>query len=171
MGGSSSTIVGMTDAESQLLKDLLQHQPVAALATLHRGAPAVSMVPFALLPDATGLLIHVSALATHTRDMQRKPEVSLLVTGTLQDAETPLALPRVSVFGRARALARDSDAYALARDVYLHKLPDAEPLFDFGDFSLFVIEPTSARFVAGFGRALSLTKRTWRGVWQNEGVS
>ena len=155
----------MTDAEAQLFKDLLQHQPVAALATLHRGAPTVSMVPFALLPDAGGLLIHVSALATHTQDMRRKSEVSLLVMGALQDAETPLALPRVSVSGRARPLVRDSDEYATARDAYLRKLPDAEPLFDFGDFSLFVIEPTSARFVAGFGRALSLNKRGWREVW------
>lgn len=161
----------MTPEESQLFKDLLQQQPVAALATLHKGAPAVSMVPFALLPDATGLIIHVSRLATHTQDMLNTPEVSLLVTGVLQDAETPLALPRVSVSGRAQALARDGDAHVAAREAYLRKLPDAEPLFDFGDFSLFVIEPTSARFVAGFGRALSLTAQGWRGVWENEGVS
>lgn len=159
----------MTPEEAQLFKDLLQRQPVAALATLHRGAPAVSMVPFALLPDASGLLIHVSALATHTQDMRRKPEVSLLITGALQDADTPLALPRVSVSGRARALVHDSEDYTAARGTYLRKLPDAEPLFDFGDFSLFVIEPTSARFVAGFGRALSLNKRGWRGVWASFG--
>ena len=161
------TIVRMTDTEAQLFKDLLQHQPVAALATVHRGAPAVSMVPFALRPDASGLLIHVSALATHTQDMRRKPEVSLLIMGALQHADMPLALPRVSVSGRARALARDSEDYTAARDTYLRKLPDAEPLFDFADFSLFVIEPTRARFVAGFGRALSLTAQGWRKVWRS----
>lgn len=170
MGDSGGTIVRMTDEESQLLRDLLQRQPVAALATLHKGAPAVSMVPFAVWPDAAGLVIHVSRLATHTQDMLTQPEVSLLVTGAMQEAETPLALPRVSVSGRARALLRDSDEHATARDVYLHKLPDAEPLFDFGDFSLFVIEPTSARFVVGFGRALSLTGERWRGLWADAGV-
>ena len=146
----------MTPEESRLLLRLLRDQPVAALATLHKGAPAVSMVPFAMRTDDGDLVIHVSRLATHTQDMLVQPEVSLLVTGALQDADTPLALPRVSVSGRARALDRDSQEHAHAREVYLRKLPDAEPLFDFGDFSLFVITPSSLRFVAGFGRAMSL---------------
>lgn len=58
---------------------MLATRPVAALATLHRGEPAVSMVPFVLPAGRTDLVIHVSALATHTRDMQAHPQVSLLV--------------------------------------------------------------------------------------------
>lgn len=146
----------MDASESAALMSLLRTQPVAALATLHKGAPAVSMVPFALLPDGTGFVIHVSQLATHTQDMLKNPAVALLVTAPLGAAESPLALPRASVQGQARPCPPDSPGYGHARQAYLAKLPDAEPLFSFGDFSLFVIEPESLRWVAGFGRAMSV---------------
>ena len=156
----------MTPEELHLLRSLLHHQPVAALATLHKDDPAVSMVPFAVWPERQVVLLHVSGLATHTQDMQRHPNVSLLITGQLQDADTPLALPRVSMSGRASTLKKESEDHALARAVYLAKLPDAEPLFEFGDFSLFTIAPTSLRFVAGFGRAMSLVGERMAQVWQ-----
>ena len=154
----------MTSEELHLLRTLLHRQPVAALATLHKGEPAVSMVPFAVWPERQVLLVHVSALSTHTQDMQRHPGVSLLVTG--QEADTPLALPRVSVTGQARTIERESADHAHARSIYLAKLPDAEPLFDFGDFSLVAISPTSLRFVAGFGRAMALVGERMAEVWQ-----
>lgn len=147
----------MDDTEHQLLRSLLQQQSVAALATLHQGEPAVSMVPFAQLPGGGGFVIHVSRLATHTGDMLAHPGVALLVTAAPDAAPTPLALPRASIQGRARPCAPESDEHALARAAYLAKLPDALELFSFGDFSLFVIEPESLRLVAGFGRAMSFT--------------
>ncbi len=53
----------MDPSEAIALKSLLVKQAVAALATLHKDEPAVSMVPFAFLPDGTGIVIHVSRLA------------------------------------------------------------------------------------------------------------
>ncbi|PZO15474.1 MAG: hypothetical protein DCF26_13160 [Burkholderiales bacterium] len=146
----------MDATESAALMSLLRTQPVASLATLHKGAPAVSMVPFALLPDGAGFVIHVSQLATHTQDMVQNQAVALLVTAPLAAGESPLALPRASVQGQARPCPPESPGYEEARHAYLTKLPDAEPLFSFSDFSLFVIEPESLRWVAGFGRAMSL---------------
>lgn len=155
----------MTPEETHLLHRLLQQQPVAALATLHKGSPAVSMVPFALAGEGQGVLIHVSALSTHTQDMRAHAEVSLLITAPLSEAQTPLALPRVSVSGEACELSSDDAAHAAARAAYLAKLPDAEPLFDFADFSLFLITPRHLRFVAGFGRALSLVGERMQAAW------
>lgn len=154
----------MTPDELHLLRTLLYRQPVAALATLHKGEPAVSMVPFAVWPQRQVLLLHVSSLSTHTQDMQRHPTVSLLVTG--QEAESPLALPRVSLTGQARSLERESAEHVSARSIYLAKLPEAEPLFAFGDFSLVAIAPTSLRFVAGFGRAMALVGERMAEIWQ-----
>jgi len=159
----------MDATESAALLNLLRTQPVASLATLHRGAPAVSMVPFALLPDGTGFVIHVSQLATHTQDMLRNPAVALLVTAPLTAADSPLALPRASVQGQALPCPPDSPGYTQARQAYLAKLPDAEPLFSFGDFSLFVIEPESLRWVAGFGRAMSVVGDGLRAVLNQPG--
>ena len=33
----------------------------------------------------------------------------------------------------------------------------ATPLFEFSDFSIFVIKPVSARVIAGFGQAVTIT--------------
>jgi len=155
----------MNASETAALKSLLSTQPVAALATLHNGEPAISMVPFALLPLGTDFIVHVSRLATHTRDMSENPAVALLVTASLEDAETPLALPRASIQGRARQCVPESDEFAQARIAYLAKLPEAEELFSFSDFSLFIIEPKSVRYVAGFGRAISLTAAQIKALW------
>jgi putative heme iron utilization protein len=154
----------MDASQATALMSLLSRQRVAALATLHNGEPAISMVPFALLPSGAGFVIHVSRLATLTRDMSATPAVALLVTDSLEDAETPLALPRASIQGRARQCTPESDEYAQARNAYLAKLPDAAELFSFSDFSLFIIEPKSVRYVAGFGRAMSLTSAQIRGL-------
>jgi putative heme iron utilization protein len=154
----------MEASDLAALKSLLGNQPVAALATLHRGEPAVSMVPFALLSSGIGFVIHVSRLATHTKDMLENPAVALLVTAPLAEADSPLALPRVSIQGRARQCLPESPGYPEARSAYLAKLPDAEGLFTFTDFSLFIVEPESIRYVAGFGRAMSLSPERLRAV-------
>ncbi len=147
------------DAEAaQSLRRLLATQPVGALATLHRGEPAVSMVPFVLAEGAGRIYIHVSALATHTRDMQDHPRVSLLVMDDPARAGVPpQALPRVALQCDAIALAREGDAYAAARTAYLERFPESEVTFGLGDFSLFALQPVAARLVAGFGRAYGLT--------------
>jgi heme iron utilization protein len=139
------------------LATLLQQTSTAALATLHAGEPAVSMVPYALMPNSAMLVIHVSQLASHTQDMRSHPGVSLLVTAPAGSAETALALPRVSVQGLARPCVPEMKDYTAARGVYLSRFPESEELFSFTDFSLFVIEVQSARFVAGFGSAISLS--------------
>ena len=159
----------METAEIELLRTLLYHQPVAALSTLHKGRPAVSMVPFAVLPATGELVIHVSTLATHTGDMVANPAVAMLITGSPGQAETPLALPRVSFQGEARVCPPDTPEYEKARCRYLEKLPDAEPLFSFSDFSLFLVSPESVRFVAGFGRARSISPERLREILSGDG--
>jgi heme iron utilization protein len=144
--------------QAQALKNLLQGQEVAALGTLHGGEPFVSMVPYALLADGS-FVIHVSRLATHTKDMELHAGVSLLVLGDREAGTSALALPRATVQGEARRCAPDSPAHAGARAAYLARFPDSEPMFGFGDFSLFLVEPKSVRFVGGFAQAWSVTGR------------
>ena len=141
---------------SDLLRGLLASRPVAALATLHRGEPATSMVPFVLPSGGEELLVHVSGLATHTRDMLEHPRVSVLVMADTGGPWSPQALPRVSLQADARQLERAGDDYAAARSHYLRRFPEAQQMFELGDFSLFALRPVAARLVAGFGRAYSL---------------
>jgi heme iron utilization protein len=152
----------MLDTEIATLKSLLL-QPVASLATLHAGDPALSMVPFALMPDGQGVVIHVSQLASHTQDMTTNPAVALLIMAP-NPSTTPLALPRLSLQGVAAPCLVESPQYRVARNTYLARLPEAEDLFSFSDFSLFIITPTHLRFIAGFGRAISLSPERLKSI-------
>ena len=167
----------MNDETFAQLRALLQQQPLAALATLHDGEPAVSLVPWAPWPDGSGLLIHVSRLATHTHDIEAHDRVAMLIhaaddaqSADAQSADAPsadgsrtaLARPRVSLSGRAQRLPRDADAYAQGQAAYLARLPEAADLFGFADFSLWRIAPEQVRFVAGFGRAHAVPTAQWQ---------
>jgi heme oxygenase (biliverdin-IX-beta and delta-forming) len=143
----------MTETAAAQLKQLLRQRPVAALATLHAGAPYVSMVPYAFAPDATGLIIHVSGLASHTNDMRTDPRVSLLVMQAENGGTSALELARASIQGTAFELASDSPDLPAFRSAYLERFPEALQMFGFADFSLFTIRPESVRFVAGFAQA------------------
>ncbi|MCU0775007.1 MAG: CREG family protein [Ideonella sp.] len=144
------------DADAaRMLRRLLDERPVASLGTLHRGEPAVSMVPFVRLPGPCAFGIHVSTLSPHTRDLQDHPRASLMVMAE-PGQDPPQALPRVTLQVDARFLARDGPEYAAGRDAYLARFPQAAVTFELSDFSLVRLEPVSARLVAGFGRAFGL---------------
>jgi hypothetical protein len=51
-----------------------------------------------------------------------------------------------------------------ARQTYLARFPEAEPMTQLGDFSLVAITPTAARQVAGFGTARPLEADEIAGV-------
>jgi hypothetical protein len=139
------------------LRRLLAERPVAALGTLDEsGAPFVSMVPFAVEPASGCLVLHVSALAAHTRQMQAQPRVSLLVMGADDWAESPQALPRVTISARAEFTARDSEAERPLRAAYLARHPQSELMTQLPDFAFVRLAPTAARHVAGFGAARSV---------------
>lgn len=146
----------MTPDHAASLRQILLEQRVAALGTLHDAQPFVSMVPFAPLEHGAAFVIHVSQLAAHTRDMQRHPQVSLLVMAPMAPEALPQALPRVTIQGEAQELSEDEALHPAARAAYLARFPDSEPMFGFGDFALFLIRPSSLRLVAGFAQARTL---------------
>ena len=165
--------------------ELLLGCEVAALGTLHEGAPAVSMVPYAIVLDPLAFVILVSDLSAHTRDMRADARVGWMImeqpvgkpveqaveqpgeqfgqqTDEPRDqrGKPPHTYARISMQGRAKAIAPDSPSYELARAAYSRRFPDMTNLFELGDFALFTIEPSSVRLVAGFAQAHSLAPET-----------
>ena len=133
---------------------------VAALGTLHDGAPFVSLVPFALLGDASAFVLHVSGLSAHTRDMRADSRVSLLIAEPESDLKPAQALARVTIQAEAvevRGPTRDPTA---SRQAYLQRFPGAADLFQLGDFALFDVIPRSVRYIAGFAQAFTLSPET-----------
>lgn len=139
------------------LRALFHAQRVAALGTLGAdGGPFVSMVPFALEPVTGQVVIHVSGLAPHTRNLQASPNVSLMVMQAEVAGEPVHALPRVTLLGKAQAWEPRSAEAAQARAAYLERFPEAEPMTQLGDFIFVTITVTGAHQVAGFGAARAL---------------
>ena len=142
---------------NHVLRALLRAQRVAALGTLSEdGLPFVSMVPFAIEPHSGQVVIHVSGLAAHTRNLQQFSAVSLLVMQAEQADAPVLGLQRVTLEGTAAVLEQDSALWHAARASYLARFADALPLTALGDFVFVGIDVTAARQVAGFGAARSL---------------
>lgn len=142
---------------AQRLRNLLETQRIGSLGTLHEGEPYVSMVPFALVPLGTDLIIHVSELAGHTQDMIDNPKVSLMVSAPSSHDVPPQALARVTIQGHATQIAPGTPAHAEAKQAYLTRYPRSSTTFELADFSLFAIRPRSVRFVGGFADAKNVT--------------
>lgn len=152
---------------ADLLRALLAGRAVGSLATLHDGRPFCSMVPFAAtsVGGRLRLVVHVSGLAAHTRDMRSVPEVCLMVMAPEMDDVPPQALPRVSISGRAVFVPGDHPEHGVLKAAYLGRFPEAADLFQLGDFSIVAIEPESARFIAGFARAMTLSPESLAAVF------
>jgi hypothetical protein len=144
-----------------LLASLIRGRSVAALATLHDGDPFASMIPFAAVVAGPSprlrFVTHVSRLSAHTRDMLADPRVCLLIMAAESAGVPPQALPRVSVPCVAEFVPAEHPDYEPLRAAYLERFPHAADYFLLGDFSLVALAPQSARFIAGFARASTLS--------------
>jgi putative heme iron utilization protein len=143
------------------LVELIRTRGIAALGTLHGGAPLVSMVLYATSPDLSTLFIHVSHLAQHTAALLNDRRVGLLIAEPDKPSRNPLAMARVSIQAVAEPLEPGLPAYEHARAAYVTAHPAAAHNFELGGFVLVAIKPTSARFVAGFGRIVDIDAMEW----------
>lgn len=133
---------------------LISRRRWGALATIRDdGTPLASQVAFAPHSRCGSLLLHVSDLAEHTRNMRKRPAVSLVVGDPDPGEGDPQTLPRLSICARATMLAPDDPEHDEAKAAYLVALPDAAPRFSFSDFRLVVLHVREAHFVGGFARA------------------
>jgi putative heme iron utilization protein len=128
---------------------LLRAARVGTLASVADGQPFASMVTPACAPDLS-LLLLLSDLSEHTRHLRTEPRCSVLVIGPPVGAN-PQTAPRVSVTGLAERIV---DAALKVRYLAVH--PYAAIYADFGDFSLWRIQPLGGLYVGGFARAARL---------------
>lgn len=148
----------MDDHERTLLQNLLTDQRVAALSVLIEDRPYASLVPFAMTELYGAALIHASALAHHSQGLTAGARFSLLIHEQDSRPETnPAQLARVSLQGTVRPFDRQEESYSEARDLYLTKFPTSERTFQLGDFTLYALQVSSGRFVAGFAKTFDLT--------------
>lgn len=146
----------MTEADLRELAQLVRGRPLAALGTLHRGGPNVTLVQVAPAPDLAAFYLHLSRLALHTQDLLANPAAGLMISEAEAGNRNPLTLGRVSLQGEAFLLADDAPEAAAARRLYQDRFPRAAINFTLPDFGLFQFTPRSGRYVAGFGKIFDL---------------
>lgn len=146
----------MNRADANRLVGLLEGQRWTALATAGETGPLASMVATVPTADLAGALLHLSRLARHTGNLLATGRASLVVGEPDPGTGDPQTLARVTLSGPVEAVGRDDPRYPALRGRYLDRLPSAEPLFGFGDFTLFLLRFEEAIYVGGFARAYTL---------------
>ena len=127
-------------------KRLLRAIRAGGLATLDAaGFPFATLVNVATAHDGAPILL-MSKLAAHTRNLEARPQASILLT--LPGKGDPLAHPRLTVSG---VIVRDADPALRKR--FLARHPKSTLYADFADFSFWRMTPTSFHLNGGFARA------------------
>src|SRR5687768_16181140 len=112
--------------------------------------PFVSLVLPALSAEGEIILL-LSDLSDHAKNLQRDPRASLLMDGTLELKE-PLTGPRLTLLGEVHV----SPDQAGDKVCYLAVHPEAALYAGFGDFRFYRFRYFEGLFVAGFGRIFRL---------------
>ena len=148
-----AVVDGAVLGNAEKAKALVACVNVAALATLHGGAPFVSHVVPVLEPDGSVLFLF-SGLAEHTRALAVDSRASLLCTESLLGPGDPSALARVTLVGRCDPVP-DNDRVSCT-ERHVARRPHAAHVASFADFRPYrfsVQEEAGVRWIGGFGRA------------------
>jgi putative heme iron utilization protein len=120
------------------------------------GYPFGSLTPFVASHEGR-LVILISVLAQHTRNVRTDPRLCLTVYDPAE--KDKLASSRVSIMGDG-APVPESERELLA-ERYFAFFPRSRKHERNADFQFYWIEPYRVRFVAGFGRIHWLPKEGW----------
>lgn len=127
---------------------ILRAHRYGALSTLSKkfdGYPFGSITPYLVDQDGS-LLILISTLAEHTKNIGHDPRVSL-ITHDQRDPHIQTQ-GRVTVVGNARPEPNRTQAGLR----YLRYFPEARSYFEMHDFSFYRILPVAIRYIGGFGK-------------------
>ncbi|MGR3467136.1 MAG: pyridoxamine 5-phosphate oxidase [Shimia sp.] len=139
------------DEARDLTRAVLTSSTHAALGVVDPddGAPVVSRIAVAILADAPHTL--VSTLSPHTTALSTGRAASLLL-GEPGPKGDPLTHPRLTL----QVTPEPADKDAL-RATWLADRPKSALYYDFTDFQMIRLEPTSGILNGGFGKAYRLS--------------
>jgi len=141
---------------AQAMKALREQMKSVLLSTLgDDGDPHNGYTPFVF--DGQDIIIFVSQLSLHTRDLLANGKVSAMLIADESNSEQIFARTRVSYQCRAEVVDREDKTYSSLLDA-MHarhgKMIDL--LRQLPDFVLFRLRPEKGQFVMGFGQAYRL---------------
>ncbi|MGE3840500.1 MAG: hypothetical protein AB7I50_02820 [Vicinamibacterales bacterium] len=147
----------MRPDQLQELRALLDRRRVLSLAVVADSQPVIGLLPFACMPDYRALVVHASRLARHTRGLTPGSSFDVLIHEP-EDGADAMQVKRVTLRGVVGPVERDSGAYAVVRQRFLERFPEAESITELGDFSFYVLLIHAGRLVTGFAGAANVTQ-------------
>jgi heme iron utilization protein len=139
-----------------LVRELLLEATHATLGTLDaNGGPFTSLVALAKDTELCPIII-TSHLSGHTAHLERDSRVSLLISRIGKG--DPLAHPRLTLTGQARASREGEAEYERLKLIYLAQNPKAQLYVQLPGFWFWRITPQRVALNGGFGKA-------WNGAW------
>lgn len=132
--------------------DLLTANRVGVLCTVGAGGPFASHVPFVAPAGWPTLIVYLSDLAQHTRNLHQTPSLALCITEPDAPDKNPLSLQRLILQGRAERLTPDTEAWHQAQTHYLSRFPQAEMLTGLQDFRFWALRMQRAQLISGFAQ-------------------
>jgi putative heme iron utilization protein len=128
---------------------------LCTLAIEPEGYPYGSFVTVAF--DNGNPVLLISALAEHTKNLERDPRASLLVAEG--GAADPLANGRVTIIGKCTRVEGDGGS---ARAAFFAAHPNSTYYADFRDFGFWKLQVEDVRYIGGYGRMSWVAKDDWR---------
>ena len=152
-----STEDSPADTPKAILSDLRASVKSVLLSTLGEDMePHSGYTPF--VEDEDDILIFVSRLSLHTRDLLFNGKVSAMMIADEADSAQIFARTRVSYQCRAEQIFPGDEAYEALLDKFQQQHGKMfELLRQLPDFVLFRLVPLRGQFVMGFGKAYKLT--------------
>ena len=140
-----ATFAMSTSHEARRMLRAHRYGTLSTLSKKFDGFPFGSITPYLVDHDGS-LLIFISTLAEHTKNIRHDPRVSL-ITHDQRDPHIQTQ-GRVTVVGNARL----EPAREQAGLRYLRYFPEARIYFEMQDFSFYRISPVAIRYIGGFGK-------------------
>jgi putative heme iron utilization protein len=119
------------------------------------GYPYGSFVTVAF--DDGNPIFLISALAEHTKNLERDSRASLMVAEA--GAADPLANGRVTMLGPCTRVEGDATS---ARAAFLAAHPHSSYYADYRDFAFWKLDVSSVRYIGGYGRMSWVDSADWR---------
>ena len=125
------------------------------------GVPDASVAAAVVEEDGT-LIVYVSGLAAHTRNLRETGRASALLAEDESAATQPLARRRLTLACTAAVVPRNDASFADIVARFRARFgATIDVLVTLPDFAFFRLTPQSGRLVLGFGQAFELEPHTW----------
>ena len=138
------------------IRTLLDEQRILALAVDIDGVPYAGLLPFAALPDRSGVLVNASKLARHSQGLSAGARAGVLIHDQDGPDANPMQIERLTFECTVHPFEHDSVAWETNRDWFLQKFPKSRLTFKMRDFTLYRLEFKQGLYVAGFGQAIDI---------------